>query len=88
LARDATLERREITGEVKIWVGASTTLAFEGSMAEAEYRGQTEFNMPVKESVKSVNNNQLLRVYDTEDSFTRPGETPSVERNAHRTLFV
>jgi len=33
--------------------------------------GQTEFNMPVKETVKSVNNNQLLRTYDTEDSFTR-----------------
>lgn len=40
-------------------------------MAEAEYWGQTEFNMPVKETVESVNNNQLLRTYDTEDSFTR-----------------
>lgn len=34
-------------------------------------RSDGEFNMPVNETVKSVNNNQLLRTYDTEDSFTR-----------------
>lgn len=49
-----------------------TTLAFARSMAEVvALRSDGEFNMPVKETVKSVNNNQLLRTYDTEDSFTR-----------------
>lgn len=46
--------------------------------------GQAEFNMPVKETVKSVNNNQLLRTYDTEDSFARRRDFA----HAYRALFV
>lgn len=46
--------------------------------AAGRSRGQTEFNMPVKETVKSVNNNQLLRTYDTEDSFTRRRDSESL----------